>query len=294
MQDHFGRSEAAELLGITPARLRYWERINLIRPSLKDKRRSYYDFHDLLCLKTAQELIGKGLSPRQIRADIESLRERLNAFEGRLGSKRIYVFSNRILISDRRRLIATHTGDLLFKFDVNEFRRMLSDRSPRKESRSAEQWLEEGVSLEADGRNLERALDAYRQAVKRNPRLVEAYVRMGSLHYSQGKLIDAQRCFRNALRSNPYHAPACFRLANVLDDLNCTEESLRWYERAVEVEPEFSDAYFNLAAAAEKLGLLDRAVRAWRAYLRFEPTGPQASQVRRRIAELEQHLAAQT
>ncbi len=294
MLHHYSRAEAAEILDIKPSRLRYWERIGLVQPSLREGRASFYDFKDLICLKTAQGLVAKGLAASRIKENIRGLREKFPQFEGKLTSKRIYVFGDRVIVSHRRRLIHSHSGRLYFKFDVDDFSEEVNSwrRHAEVEEKTAQEWFAEGRQLEGRPETRGRAVQAYQEAVKLEPRLAEAYVRMGALYHEQNKLIDAQRCFRIALRRNPYHSRACFELGNVLDEVNCSEEAVRCYEKAVEIDPEFSDAYFNLAATAEKLGLLDRAVRCWRAYLRFEPQSRHAPLARQRIKLLEGHLAS--
>ncbi len=289
---HVARSEAARILGLEPNRLRYWDRIGLVKPSLREGRRTFYDFQDLISLEIAQRLVQKGQPATRIKSHIRSLQERLPKFDGQLATKRIYVFDDRVIVSNRRRLIDTHSGRLCLKFDVADFQKQVDSRLAKIESRTASEWFRRGLELQAEPRTQRQALDAFREAVKLDPQLADAYVNMGVLYYQQAKLIDAQRCFRMALRRSPYHTQACFELGNCLDELNCTEEALRWYEKSVEISPEFSDGYYNLATTAEKLGLWDRAVRAWRAFLQFDPRSSHAGTARGRIEVLEKHLEA--
>lgn len=292
MLKHFSRAEVEKILGIRIGRLRYWDRIGLVKPSLRVGGRPFYDFQDLICLKTAQGLVKKGLPARRVKASVDSLKKRIPEFDGQLSSKRIYVFGSRVLVSHKKRLIDSHSGQLYLKFDLDEFASEVSSGVENIQvERTAGQWFQEGLRLEANEAGRDEALLAYREAVKLDPAFADAYVNMGAIHYARRDFIDAQRCFRLAIRRKPYHAKACFNLANVLDELNCTEESIRWYERALEAEPNFADAYYNLAAAAEKLGLLDRAVRHWKAYLKFDSQSPHAGIARKRIKVLEAELA---
>ncbi len=295
MVKHFSRAEAAKLLGIGLGRLRYWDRIGLVRPSLRESGRAYYDFQDLICLKTALGLVNQGVAARKIRTSVASLREKIPGFDGQLSSKRIYIFGNRVIISHKNRLIDSRSGQLHLKFDVDEFAsEVYATPECAQVAKSAEEWFLEGQRLDAEtGPEAQTAaLRAYKEAVKLDASHADAYVNMGAIYYGQRKFIDAQRCFRLAIRQRPYHAKACFNLGNVLDELNCTEEAIRWYERSLEADPEFPDAYFNLAAAAEKLGLWDRAVRHWKAYLTFDSESPHAHTARKRIHALEAQLTA--
>lgn len=288
MVKHFSRAEAAKILDTSVGRLRYWDSIGLARPSLREGGRAYYDFQDLICLKTAQGMIDKGVSTAKAQACVATLRKRLPLFDGQLNCKRIYVFGTRIIISHKNRLIDSHSGQLQLKFDIDDFEAEVRNRIGEKETpKTAEEWFQDGMRLQGRPGQEEEALRHFRKAVRLDPNLADAYVAMGVVHHREKRHIDAQRCFRLAIRTTPYHARACFHLAAVLDELNCTEEAIQWYERSLEADPFHPDAYFKLAEAVEKQGLLDRAARHWRAYLTLDSASPKAHLARRRIRSLQ-------
>ncbi len=291
MVKHFSRAQAAKILDTTVGRLRYWDSIGLVKPSLREGGKAFYDFQDLICLKTAQGMVDRGLPPTKTRASVAALRKRLPLFDGQLASKRIYVFGARIIISHKNRLIDSACGQLHLKFDVDEFESEVRRRVGGKQTRmTAQEWFDEGFRLETEVGREEESLHHFKEAVKLDPAYADAYVEMGILHHRLKRYIDAQRCFRLALRRNPYHAKASFHLASVLDELNCTEEAIQWYERSLEADPFFPDAYFKLAGAVEKHGLLDRAARHWKAYLTLDSGGPKAHLARKRLRALQTAL----
>lgn len=293
MVKQFSRAEVARLLGIKESQLRYWAKIDLVKPSIKHEGMTYYDFQDLICLKTAQGLVSKGLRATRIRESILSLKNKFPDVETQLSDKRIYVFGNRVIISHKNHLIDTHSGQLLLKFDIDSFSDEITQNVESMETkRTADEWFREGLFYDSDPGTHEKALHAYRQAVKERPDFAAAYVNMGTVFYVQRKFLDAQRCFRLAIQREPYHAKAAFNLGNVLDELNCTEEAVQWYERSVESDPNFPDVYYNLAASCERLGQRDRALRYWRAYLSFDSTSKHAQVAKRRIKLLESQLAS--
>ena len=294
MLHHFSRKQAASLLDLPPGRLRYWERIGLVKPSLVEGRRAFYNFKDLICLRTAGGLFHRGLSAEKIQESILSLRAKFPEFDEHLSNKRISVLSDRVILSNKYRLIDTHAGQLLLKFDLDEFSREIeASVGTEVEAKTAQEWFEEGHRLDASPEGYGEALLAYRHAVRIDPGHADAFVNMGRIYFHQRKFIDAQRCFRQALKKSPYHAKAAFNLANVLDELSCTAESVQWYERAIEAKPDFADVYFNLARAAEKLGDWDKAVRHWKAYLTLDPVSDHAKTARQRIHLIQAELARQ-
>ncbi len=288
MVKHFSRAQAAQILDTTVGRLRYWDSIGLAKPSLHEGGKAFYDFQDLICLKTAQGMVDKGVSATKTRASVATLRKRIPLFDGQLNSKRIYVFGTRVIISHKNRLIDSASGQLHLKFDIDEFEAEVRERLGEKETQmTAEEWFQEGARLESVGGREEESLHHFKEAVKLDPAYADAYVEMGIVHHRLKRYIDAQRCFRLAIRRNPYHAKASFHLATVLDELNCTEEAIQWYERSLEADPFFPEAYFKLAGAVEKQGLFERAARHWKAYLTLDSGSPKAHLARKRIRALQ-------
>jgi tetratricopeptide (TPR) repeat protein len=293
MLKYFSIQEVARILKVEVGRLKYWNRIGLVKPSVRENGKHFYDFQDLICLKTTHGLSSKGLPTRDIKASVQLLRGRLPDIEDQLDSKRIYAFANRVIISHKNRLIDTQSKQM-YRFDVEDLIKEIERGSrTREQARTAEDWFQEALRHHGDEKAHSRALRAYREALKLNPNYTDAYVNMGTIYYSQRKYVDAERCYRLALSREPYHAKAYFNLANVLDEFNCTEEAVRYYQKSLEIDPTNADAFYNLAQALEKQGQYDRAIRHWKSYLRFDAVSRQAEFARRRVKQLQLQLVAQ-
>ena len=59
--ERFTRREFQRLLDVTDKQLNYWERLRLVSPR-KGGTEKFYDFRDLISLRTAKQLIEKGIS----------------------------------------------------------------------------------------------------------------------------------------------------------------------------------------------------------------------------------------
>ena len=293
MLQHFSRQEVSKLLSIKTSRLHYWDRIGLVKPSFRKKGTSYYTFQDLICLKTADALVGGGLPASKIKLSIDSLRNRIPESDDHLNNKRIYVFGNRIIVRHRNQLIDSQSGQLFFQFDVDNFaadiRQKVRSFRPK---RSAEDWFQEGLHNDGSQETYPQALHAYRQVIRLDPGFADAYVNMGTIYYNQGKLADAERCCRLALAHNPNHAQAYFNLGNVVDELDRRAEAMQCYEKALELDPDYPDANYNLASTCEKLEFWQRAIKHWKRYLAFDEQSKYATSARRRIKLLESRLNA--
>ncbi|MDA2926254.1 tetratricopeptide repeat protein [Acidobacteria bacterium AH-259-G07] len=291
MLNYFSPQDASSILGIKPGRLRYWNRIGLVRPSIRQKGKTHYDFRDLICLKTAQGLTAKGLAATRIKKSIESLKKKFPGVDHYLANKRIYVFGNRAVISHKNHFIDTQSGQLLFNFNVDDLAQEIESRAKDFHcKKTAEDWFREGLKYDSSDKTHQLALHAYRQALKLDSDFVDAYVNIGNIYYDQNKFADARRSYRLAIARDPYHAKAYFNLGNVVDELNCSEEAIQYYQKSLEVDPSFADVHYNLAAAYEKLRLWDKAVKHWKGYLNFDSDSKHAAFARKRIRLLRSGL----
>jgi len=282
MLSSFDTAATSSILGIRAGRLRYWRRIGLVIPSCQRKGRNYYDFQDLVCLRTAQALVNHGLQATKVRDSIDSLRGKRSRSDNRWADRRIYAWGRRAVISHQDHLVDAQTGQLLFKFDGKTLTRVVE--APRASAdKSAEDWFLEGLRQDTRPETYTQALEAYKKAVRLDPTFADAYVNMGNIYYEQSQYCSAEDCYRRAIATDPENIQAYFNLANTLDEIDSTREAIECFQKALKLDPEFSDAYYNLAVVCEKLGAWDKAYEYWNRYLELESAGAHAETVRRRI-----------
>lgn len=292
MLEYFSTRDASNILGIKTGRLRYWKRIGLVTPSNLRKGRRYYDFQDLICLKTAQGLVSQGLQATKMRNGVESLKKKFPGADSYLSNKRVYVFGDQVIIRHKDRFIEPRSGQLLFEFDLDDFAQEVKSRVKRIDSeKTAEGWFQRGLRYDSDEETYSLALEAYQKAVELDPNFSDAYVNMGNVYYMQELFVDAERCYRIAIACDPDHAKAHFNLGNTLDELGCTREAVDCFRKSLEKDPEFPDVHYNLAATCEKLGLWDEAFTLWKSYLTLDPVSKHADFARKRIKLLQSNLA---
>src|SRR5260370_7781601 len=73
--DIFSTRTAARILAVTPERIRYWVKRNLIRPSQSDGRNYRFAFSDLLEMRLAKELLGSRQHIDPMQRSLERVRE---------------------------------------------------------------------------------------------------------------------------------------------------------------------------------------------------------------------------
>ena len=71
--DRFTRDEVQRILELTPKQLDYWDRLRLV-PSQKEQGTRYYDFRDLIGLRTVKQLTANGVPANRLRRALTALR----------------------------------------------------------------------------------------------------------------------------------------------------------------------------------------------------------------------------
>ena len=292
MLNYFSTEDVSNILGIEAGRLRYWNRIGLVQPSNHQKGKHYYDFHDLICLKTAQGLISRGLQATKMKRSVESLRKTFPELGDRWAGKRLYVFGSRAIVSHQDNLMDAQSGQLLFKFNLDDLAQDLHSRVKDFHlNKTAEDWFAEGLVYDSSEETYDLALQAYREAVKLNPNFSDAYINMGNVFYYQKKHEDAERYYRLAIEAEPENAKAYFNLGNTLDEVGLTKEAIDCYQGSRDLDSSFPDVHYNLAMACEKLESWGEALQHWTTYLKWDSLSLHADFARKRIRLLKANLA---
>jgi tetratricopeptide (TPR) repeat protein len=166
--------------------------------------------------------------------------------------------------------------------------------------------------LEAN--QLEKAIDAYKQAVKLNPDLAESHFKLGvayALLESEQELIatpaeptetdektdskskdkkedksnsviafeNAVTAYKKILKENPKDDTAHFYLGRAYERLNEDKESRKAFEQAVKLKPEDTQYQTEFGAILIKLAQYDEAVRALKKAVEIDEANAQAQEL---------------
>jgi tetratricopeptide (TPR) repeat protein len=278
--DRFTREEVQRILDLTPKQLDYWERLRLI-PARKEPGMRFYDFRDLIGLRTVKQLIESGVPANRLGRALSALREGLSHAEVPLTELRVLSDGRDVVVERGGARLEPLSGQFVLNFETRELDEKI--RIITRQEQSAEQWFARALELEKTGNNSREAVDAYEQALKRNPRMVDALINCGTLHYEQGNFEKASEYFQSAADAAPENSLAHSNLGSVLQELGRVEEARRHLRQAVQLEPANRDARYNLALVCDKLGAHAEAREHWQGYLQLDPTGPCGDYARQRL-----------
>jgi tetratricopeptide (TPR) repeat protein len=278
--DRFTRHEVQRILDVTRKQLDYWERLQLVGPRRRGGGERFYDFRDLISLRTAKQLTEQGVPAYRLRRSLLALQRKLAEVRAPLAELRILSDGRDVIVEQKGARVEPLSGQLVLNFDTRE----LDDKLRVMPERNAEAWFALGTEFQADPSTRPQAIGAYRQALEQDPGRVDALINLGALLYEQADFPAALDCFRRVVRREPGNPLAHYNLGSVLEELDQLEAARKHLREAVRLEPDYADAHYNLAYICEKLNAREEARQHWRRYLELDPLSPWCGYARERLS----------
>jgi hypothetical protein len=288
----YSRDEVRRMLAVSEQQLRGWERHDLI------PRRETFAFSDLIALRTLMRLRESRIPPAKIRAAVSAIRERLQGVADPLKELKVFSEGRHIRVEVAGQHMEPVSGQLLFNFDREELRRLLSfpgktpDDGGRGRRDSAEHWFQRGLECEQAGA-VHDAMKAYETAVGLDARSAGAWLNLGTIYFNARQFAKAENHYKRALEADPDYALAHFNIANLYDDRGDYRRALLHYHDAVRLNPAYADAHYNLALLYQGAGHVMEAVRHWKIYLKLDPGSSWGAIARRELEKLRKTTVVQ-
>jgi tetratricopeptide (TPR) repeat protein len=278
--DRFSTEHVQRILGLTAKQLDYWDRLRLVSPQ-KEQGSRFYDFRDLISLRTVKQLVEEGVPASRLRHALVALREKLSQVHTPLAELRVLSDGKDILIEHGGARLEPLSGQFALNFETSELRDRV--RVIAKQGPNADDWLATALEYDAGAETRAEAIDAYEHALCIDPQKLDALLNCGTLCYEEGNLKKAAEYFSRALQVDPENALAHFNLGSVLEEVGRLEAARLHLRNAVRLEPDYPDAHYNLAFVCEKLGAQNEAQRHWQAYVDLDPASPWCSYARQQL-----------
>ena len=275
--------DVARICGVSPRRLRYWERTALVSASARSGDKTAFDFRALVIVRSLVGLLEGGVPLRRIRKGLDAVREHLPEVDP-LAALRAWGSPPRVVVRCGGVLMEPD-GQLLLDFAAAPVA-PVSALPPAGafSERLAAQWFERGCELDGERGSYAEAARAYEKAIEIDSGYADAHCNLGSVRYNQGRRDDARRCFERAVELVPAHVEANLNLGALSEEDGRDERALRHYRAALEANPLIPDTHVSLALLYEKQGLRRTAMVHWKRILQLDPVGHWAELARRRLA----------
>jgi tetratricopeptide (TPR) repeat protein len=287
--DRFSTEHVQRILGLTAKQLDYWDRLRLVSPR-KEQGSRFYDFRDLIGLRTVKQLVEEGVPANRLRRALAALREKLSQVRAPLTELRVLSDGKDILVERGGARLEPLSGQFALNFEIRE----LDEKVRVMAGPNADDWLATALEYDAEENTRAQAIEAYDHALSIDPQKVDALLNCGTLCYEEGNLKKAAEYFMRALQVDPENALAHFNLGSVLEEVGRLEAARLHLRNAVRLDPSYPDAHYNLAFVCEKLGARNEAQRHWQAYVTLDPASPWCGYARQRLAGTKTRTAGTT
>lgn len=262
----YSTREVAELLAIPPQRVRALARAaGLVAQSARGAKPYRFTFQDVVLLRTAKGLTEAKLDPRRIWRAIKALAAQLPP-DRPLSAVRVQIEGTRVVVRDSNTAWEPESGQTILDFSVRELSEKVapmvreSVHQSLQTAASADDWFEAALECEQMGASPD-AENAYRSALRLDPRHVPAIINLGRLRHVARALPEAEELYRQALSLDPEHPTARFNLGVVLEDRGAMQDAITQYQEAARLDPRVADVHYNLARLYQQTGDQQAALR---------------------------------
>jgi tetratricopeptide (TPR) repeat protein len=291
LAQRYTRRDVGRILGVNPSRLRYWERLRLVRPRARWGER-FYNFGDLVALRTLQRLTDNRIPALRVRRAVRLIEEQFGESAVPLQKLQFLEQGRDLLVipPGAARPFSPLKQQWVFPFDSPSLpARLHSMTGP-----TPEQLFQTALDCEARPDLLPQAIESYRHVLDLAPEWVDAHINLGVALYQMGRADEARAEFLSAVQLDPLNGISRYNLGCVLEEQGEIDQAIEHLQRAERALPAHADVHFNLALAYEKRGERRLAREQWILYLRHAPNGAWAEQARahlRRCSARRKHLA---
>ncbi|MCA9105545.1 MAG: MerR family transcriptional regulator [Pirellulaceae bacterium] len=285
----------AELVGVSLATIRNWQRRGLISPCRIVQNLAYFDFQEVSAALLLSKLSQAGASTKAIQDQLGKLRPHADR---PLTDLSVLVDGRKILVRSGADLVEPG-GQLRIDFgaleddttparilDLTQHRlERLAEPEEVKQVVTAEELKAVAAQLE-EAEQLEAAIEAYRSFLVGYGATAEVCFFLAELLYRVGDLSAARERYYMAIELNESHVEARANLGCVLVELGDLELAAAAFRGALRFHAEYPDAHFHLARLLDQMKERAQAEYHWRTFLRLAPQSPWAEEARLRL-ELE-------
>ncbi len=130
--------------------------------------------------------------------------------------------------------------------------------------------MSRGQMYEQQG-DLQRAMEAYRNAASRDPYFTPARINLAYVLNRLGLNEEAEFHLKIVTELDPEFGDAYYSLGLLMAEMNRMPEAIQWFRDAADRMPEYSRLFYNLAIAHQTVGEPDEAEKAYTTAIGLEP-----------------------
>ena len=160
-----------------------------------------------------------------------------------------------------------------------------SESDVEQSKREAKALVDKGKVLsDPDHNQDEQAVQAFQEAIRLQPDLAEAHLRLGMAYAALDKKTEAEESYKKAIelykkltQSDSKDADAFFNLGEAYSFLHRDEEAARAYRQATKLKDDDEEAFYQLGMVETRLAHYPEATAAFEKALEIDPDDYRAS-----------------
>jgi tetratricopeptide (TPR) repeat protein len=160
----------------------------------------------------------------------------------------------------------------------------ITESDAEQSKREAKSLVDKGKELsDPDHNQDEQAVQAFQEAIRLQPDLAEAHLRLGMAYAALDKKTEAEtsykkaiELYKRAIQADSKDADAFFNLGQAHSFLHQDEEAARSYRQATRLRPDDEEAFYQLGRAETKLAHYPEATAAFQKALDLNPDDSRA------------------
>src|SRR5260370_22990381 len=117
--DRFSGEDVQRILGLTAKQVDYRDRLRLVSPR-KEQGNRFYDFRDLIGLRTVKQLVEEGVPANRLRRALAALREKLSQAQAPLAELRVFSDGKDILVQRGGTPLDPLSGHVALNFETSQ------------------------------------------------------------------------------------------------------------------------------------------------------------------------------
>ncbi len=125
--------------------------------------------------------------------------------------------------------------------------------------------------------------------VKQDPKNLKALLELGNLYFDNDQFDPAIRAYSRALEIDPKNADVRTDMGIMFRKKGDFDRAVAEFRRAAADDPKHVNSRYNLGVVLlHDKGDMKGAIQAWEEFLKVEPTGPRAENIRKQIGKMKE------
>jgi tetratricopeptide (TPR) repeat protein len=135
--------------------------------------------------------------------------------------------------------------------------------------------------------DVQKQIDTLQSILKDDPKNLNALIQMGNLYFDAEQFNQAIETYSKVLQIEPKNADVRTDLGIMYRKKGDYDRAIAEFKKAAEVNPKHVNSRYNLGIILlhDKQDIKG-AIRAWEDFLRVEPTGPRADNIRNQMDKM--------